>query len=422
MMDSVEVPRLQSKECPGLHSATQSSPNACSIRHLGIISGNYPAPGAPAYGTFVRQFAREVTRQGVRVSVIAPVARHLRGRSEAKFPKREVDQFDDGVELVIYRPRYLSASAWSSLSSLGRFSPTRITDRNFTAAARRAIRMLDALPDAFYGHFLYFGGVAAVRLGKEFCRPSFPVAGEGVLWTVDRFGDHVAQRDLERASGIIANNSHLAKTVSERLRYPLHRIRAIPNGADTRHFRPRDKVLARRKFRLPADKIVVGAVGNFTHEKGIHRVAQAIDGIAGVAGAFAGSGPLQPRGSHIAFCARVPHDEMPVFLSACDVFVLPTLVEGSSNATIEAMACGLPIIGSDLWFNDDILDGEMAIRVDPMDIDGIRAAVVELASDAALSERMGLAARRRAEALDISIRTASILEFMEERIRLGTER
>ena len=107
---------------------------------------------------------------------------------------------------------------------------------------------------------------------------------------------------------------------------------------------------------------------------------------------------------------------MPDLLAAGDVFVLPTLVEGSCNALVEAMACGLPIVSSVGEFNDDLLADDMSIRVDPLDVAAIRAAIVRLRDDAALRARMAGAARERAQRFDVDRRAQNVLDFMARRI------
>jgi len=236
------------------------------------------------------------------------------------------------------------------------------------------------------------------------------------LWTVRQFGRDHARRTLAAATGFLANSSALRRTLVQDLGIPPENIGVFPNGTNLAAFRPQDRMAARARFGLPKDRFLVAAAGNFLWKKGIVRVGQAIAGLAGVSGVFAGAGPVPPDSSNVALCRRVPHDEMPALLSACDVFVLPTLIEGSCNALVEAMACGLPIVSSVGEFNDDVLDEEMSIRVDPLDVAAIRAAIVRLRDDAALRDRMAAAALRRSASFDADERARRMLAFMAARI------
>lgn len=96
--------------------------------------------------------------------------------------------------------------------------------------------------------------------------------------------------------------------------------------------------------------------------------------------------------------------------------LLPTLNEGCSNAIVEAMACGLPIISSNRAFNDDILDAECSIRVNPVDVDEIHEAIQKLVSDPISREKMSEAAIKKAENLTLSVRAQNILAYIENRI------
>lgn len=383
------------------------------IKHLLVISGNYPAPGQPSSGTFVREFVRSVARKGVACSVIAPVAIH-RGRDAMAFPKQEIDVVSPTGEIAVFRPRFVSVSAWNNLSFLGRYNPTRLTFLQFEKAVQRTIRKQSIAPDAIYGHFLYFSGAAAVRIGTRMNIPAFPCVGEGELWTVNRFGNRVANRDLRDANGFIVTNSGLRRTLRETLNLTHHPIEVFPNGVDLTMFSPRDKQESRQHLGLPQDKFLVGAIGNFFHNKGIARVGEAIRGLEGVSGVFAGSGPVPPEAENISLCRRVSHEEIPILLSACDLFVLPTLIEGSCNAIVEAMACGLPIVSSTGEFNDDLLSDDNSIRVDPLDVSAIRLAIEHIRNNHALRESMGNRSQVHAQQLDISNRASGMLEFMRQ--------
>ena len=87
------------------------------------------------------------------------------------------------------------------------------------------------------------------------------------------------------------------------------------------------------------------------------------------------------------------------FMRGIDVFVLPSLTEGTPNAIIEAMAHGKPIIATDVGGIPDVVSQEVGILVPPNDVKALSAAISSLAADADLRQRMGLAARKQYEQL-----------------------
>lgn len=383
------------------------------IRHLAVITSNYPRPSRPVYGTFVRQFAHAVVREGIECTVIQPVPLHEE-RGRFPLPYVQIEPLEEGRCVTVYRPRFLSVSARAAFARWGYLNPSRFTLWRFTEAVRRVLGRERLRPDALYGHFLYLAGAAAVRLGRQMGIAAFPCAGEGELWTVDQFGRRQARRDLAPATGFLANSSVLRRILGAELEIPPDKIGVFPNGVNLELFYPRPRPEARRRFGLPPDPFLVVSAGNFLHKKGIARVGEAIQGLEGVWGVFAGDGPVPPQADNIAFCRRVLPEEIPWLLSAGDVFVLPTLVEGSCNALVEAMACGLPIISSQGEFNDDLLSDDMSLRVDPLDISAIRRAIVRLRDDRSLREQMARAACERAKQFDIRLRVRRILDFMAD--------
>jgi teichuronic acid biosynthesis glycosyltransferase TuaC len=126
-----------------------------------------------------------------------------------------------------------------------------------------------------------------------------------------------------------------------------------------------------------------------------------------------GTGPNPPEGESVLVNRSVEHGEVPEWLSAADVFVLPSTWEGSCNAILEAMACGLPVIAADGAFNDEILNEEVSIRVDPMDVGAIRRAVAHMRDSESLRVAMGAAALVWSSRFDTAIRAKAMLEFME---------
>jgi glycosyltransferase involved in cell wall biosynthesis len=103
-------------------------------------------------------------------------------------------------------------------------------------------------------------------------------------------------------------------------------------------------------------------------------------------------------------------------MAAFDVFVLPSVVEGMSNALLEAMAVGRPVVVTDVGGNPEVVvDGETGLVVPPADPDQLAASIVKLLEAPELAAEMGAAGRRRVlEHYQIDVMTRRIEELYEE--------
>ena len=98
------------------------------------------------------------------------------------------------------------------------------------------------------------------------------------------------------------------------------------------------------------------------------------------------------------------------------VFVCSSRFEGFGMVIIEAMACGLPVISSDLPFNHDVLDADNSILVDPLDISAISRAILKLYEHPELRMRFSRVSLERSRSLSIEQRSKDILSFIEYRM------
>src|SRR5262245_27701365 len=128
---------------------------------------------------------------------------------------------------------------------------------------------------------------------------------------------------------------------------------------------------------------------------------------------FLGRGPQRPEGPQVLHAGPVPHEDVPLWLSAADLFALPTLDEGCSNALLEALACGLPVVTSDRPFNRAVVDESMALLVEPTDAAALAAAIGALVDRPALRASLGAAARAHARAFSLERRAARILALLD---------
>jgi glycosyltransferase involved in cell wall biosynthesis len=167
----------------------------------------------------------------------------------------------------------------------------------------------------------------------------------------------------------------------------------IPYGMDPRFLELRPKPRRGR----------VLFAGTAELRKGIHYLAMAAEKLAGrkpsldfiVAGNVSQAVAGQPVCRHLAFQGRVPYHRIHEEFQTADVFVLPTLAEGSAEVIYEALAAGLPVITTQSAGSvvRDGIEGKIVPERDP---DALAAAIDELVEDRAMRNRMAVAARERA--------------------------
>lgn len=173
------------------------------------------------------------------------------------------------------------------------------------------------------------------------------------------------------------------------------------SGVDTRRFVPRP--------RGGDGPVRVGFVGRLLEDKGIREFVAAARRLAGssppveflAAGTLDSGNPASIGESelaqwklegHVRFVGQI--EDMPAFLSELDVFVLPSYREGLSRSLIEAGACGLPSVTTDVpGCRDVVNDGHNGLLVPPQDSNSLASAIQKLLVNQELRRRMGTVAR-----------------------------
>lgn len=374
----------------------------------------YPTPESPVTA-FIAVLCREVTRQGHSVIVIAPQSflGRLRKR-EVKQPFHFVDEVRVGKEvrkIDVYCPTALS-------SGFGRLG--RVTKWSHERAVYKMAKKLPK-PDICYAH-MWTSGYYILRYANKNAIPLFVATGEDRIF----FNNYLNKEELtqirEYASGVICvSTKNLGESVECGFAKK-EKCHVFPNAVDDSLFRYLDKSKCRDKLGYPQDAFIVAYLGRFYNRKGVNRVSDAIKMLDDpqIRSIFIGTNnpgeTLQPDCDGILFKGKLPHDNIPLYLNAADVFVLPTLAEGCSNSIVEAMACGLPIISSDLPFNFDILNKDNSILIDPNDVEAIAAAIKSIKADCRRRKEMSGNSLAAAKGLTISLRTSNIMNFIKSKL------
>jgi glycosyltransferase involved in cell wall biosynthesis len=183
------------------------------------------------------------------------------------------------------------------------------------------------------------------------------------------------------------------------------KITVIPNGIDTNEFKPpsaQERLEARKKLSINSNTFVAIFAGRLEPAKGVEYLIDAWktnntpDATLLLIGKGYLEGELRQRAAgdkSIRFEGWTA--DIKVYFAAADVFVLPSLAEGMPNALIEAMACGLPCIGSDIGGTTElIIADKTGMLASPSDVKTLASAIERLQADTYLRARLGLSARQ----------------------------
>lgn len=236
--------------------------------------------------------------------------------------------------------------------------------------------------DLIDSHFAYPDGFAAVLLGKHFKKP-VTITLRGTLNRLINF--RIRKQEikfaLKKANKVFSVSAYLAK-LAQGLGIKEEKFEVVPNGVDADKFQLLDKLGCRKKLSIPFDKKVIISVGALAERKGHHRVIEVLPHlikkypnllylVLGGAGVEGDMGPFLKKqvcnlgiDKSVHFVGEVPHVLVNQYLCASDLFVLATRYEGWANVFFEAMACGLPVVTTDVCGNSEVIkNGETGLLV-----------------------------------------------------------
>jgi glycosyltransferase involved in cell wall biosynthesis len=278
---------------------------------------------------------------------------------------------------------------------------------DFTAVLRLAVliwRQRIDLVHSFLFHMNVLGTLAA-RLSGRPCMASL----RSVHYDFATWYRRWAWRLVARcATAITAVSWQARDTLCVHTGIAAERVTVIPNGVDTDRFRPGPKRGLLQSAGVPFDALVIGTVGRLDPVKGhrylLEAAAEVVKAhpqchfvLVGSDGNPEGKA-LRVQASRLSLDGRVhllgERSDVPQLLREMDIFVLPSVSEGMSNALLEAMAARLPCVATAVGGNPETL-GDAGLLVPPSDATCLGDALAKLLSDRELRRSLAQAARRR---------------------------
>lgn len=275
-------------------------------------------------------------------------------------------------------------------------------------------------PDVVFTHWAYPDGWAAVKLGHTHKLPVvIQVMGSDVLLLKETPSRRAGTIEaLQQADGIWAVSQDLARNV-ETLGVTSNRIRVIYDGVDTSLFHPGSQQEARELLKLDITGKIILFVGNLVAVKAIDKLLDACELLhqQGITfhTAVIGQGELRRSleqhlsrlqcRSSVKFYGSIPQETLPDWYRAADVFVLPSYSEGVPNVLLEASACRLPYVASQVGGIPEIAKQGQGLLVPPGDACALANAIKE---QLAAPRREPLATRSRADCI------ADFMHFLQQ--------
>jgi glycosyltransferase involved in cell wall biosynthesis len=239
----------------------------------------------------------------------------------------------------------------------------------------------DFTPDIIFSCFLYPDGYAALKIGKAL---SVPVVVQSIGSDINRIGDSISAmhtRTVLRESDFLVTVSGDLRTKAVAMGASPEKTRAIVNGCDLSVFHARDRLEARQKLSIdPASEAVV-YIGRMDVKKGLRELVEAAASLhpqrSNLHVYLVGEGPdrpliesaIQARNASDYIHALPPcaFDDVAVWMAAADLVTLPSYMEGCPNVVLEALACGRPVVATNVGGIPEIMSGECGRLVPPRD-------------------------------------------------------
>ena len=380
------------------------------IRAL-VVTPVYPVPDNPQAGVFIHRQVARLVEQGVACHVLtfrpAPPAfpRWLVRRSWLWYfwQAQQWPQVRDGVESnVVFYER-----SWHEGEDV------------VPAIGRALVGHIEARPelcetDIVYAHWYWTGGAAALALREQFGWPVAAIARGSEMhdWQVtNQHCRRYVERVIREADLVLANCEDLRDRSESQVPGAAASIEVVYNGCDAKEFCPAgDRDAVRESLGFDPKLKYVLFCGDITSRKGAYELADAWERfrpshpewrlvVVGHATEPDAVARLRAAGGdRIDFVGRVPHSCVTRYMQAADAFVQPSRLEGLANATMEAMAVGLPVITTDTCGQRElVIDGENGWLIPSENVAALETALRELATDADRASQYGAAARRTIE-------------------------
>ena len=347
---------------------------AAEIRTL-LLSTLYPSSVRPGHGIFVETRLRELLKDGrVATKVVAPVpwfpSANPRFGDYASWARTPAREQRNGIDVL--HPRFLAVPKVGMTVAPFALAASALSSARQLLAEGFEFDLIDA-------HYFYPDGVAAAMVARALGKPLVITARGSDVNLIAR---HAVPRRMmlwaARQSAACVGVSQALVNVMRDLGMPSDRLHMLRNGVDLHRFQALAQNQARQQIGHQGQPLLL-SVGNLIPLKGhdlcIDALALLLPRYPHARLIIAGTGPdgdkLARHAAHrgvpdkVHLVGAVPNTELAVWYSAADCLLLPSSREGWPNVLLEAMACGTPVVASNVGGIPEIVSNPRLGRLLP---------------------------------------------------------
>ena len=226
--------------------------------------------------------------------------------------------------------------------------------------------------DLIDAHYFYPDGVAAAMLGRTLSKPVVITARGSDVNLIPRYRvPRIWIRKAIRHSAHMIAVSQALKDALVSLGAPSEKVTVLRNGVDLRIFHPGGRAEARNRLGFSGRTLLT--VGHLVERKAHDLAIAAMPLLPEYSLIIIGEGPERVAlsrqidrlrlGQRVRLIGRIPHESLQEYYAAADALVLASSREGWPNVLLEAMACGTPVVASNIWGNPEVVAAPEAGRL-----------------------------------------------------------
>lgn len=338
---------------------------------IAVVTPMLPIPQDRTRGRYIHETARSLSRLAqVRVFFQQPRYLAIPGLTPRNFltGTAGADYAADGIDVETF--------TYPAVVGLSRATNGYVASRALTPRVRAFA------PDVVVGYWIYPDGYAAWRCAQRLGVPCVVGALGSDIHVRAGINAAFTRRTLERIDALVTVSEAMRRTAIADFGAPPERVHTVVNGFNTGVFHPRDRREVRQRLGIDADARVIVYVGRLVESKGLRELLAAFAALSGTDPslrlALVGEGVMRDElermvqsqpvlQGRVLMPGGMEPAQVAEWISASDLLTLPSWSEGYPNVVVEALACGVPVVATDVGGTREIIDDRNGLLIPPRD-------------------------------------------------------